>query len=254
MLKTRLARIAIAALAAATLGAAAGVANAAPDTGTLALPTTPVDPNPNTNGTYVHHGVARNGCQQIGYIGDSLSDQTMGAWMNLTQGLNLYDFSYRLNASINRTITYAGTGSGKAAGSAADVARQYKAAGVDCYVLAIGTNDAAQTNGNYKEIIARIDTMMSIAGKAKVRWVMPQTMLKPGWIPTQFNPRFSDANMAVFRQAVLASAKKYPNLTVDRWDLVNKNIVGFWLPDNIHMLDGRFFFASYIISSILHTR
>jgi len=235
----------------ATVCTAAGVANAAPSANPTAPAAAPVDTNPNTNGTYVHHGVPRDGCRQVGYIGDSLSDQTLGAWMNLTQGLNLYNFNYRLNASISRTITYAGTGSGAAAGSAADVARQYKAAGVDCYVLAIGTNDAAQTNGNYKDIVSRIDTIMSIAGNAKVRWVMPETMLKPGWVPTQFNPRYSDANMAVFRQALLDSAKKYRNLTVDRWDLVDKNIVGFWLPDNVHMLDGRFFFASYIISSML---
>lgn len=235
---------------------AVGLGTATPVAGSAA-PAHFVDTNPATNGTYVHPGTPRNGCKQLGYIGDSLSDQVLGSWTYLTYGLNLYGFNYRINASIGRSVTSPGEGTGARAGSAADVARQFKAAGADCFVYAIGTNDAAQIKGDYHNAIERIATMMRIAGGARVRWVTPQTR-----VPAVFTTSplaavsapiaaYSDANMAVFRRALQDSTKRYPNLTLDRWDVVAKESVAFWLPDGVHMfLVGQYRFAQFIVGSM----
>lgn len=245
MLKTWVRRTAISAtvLSAALGGPAMAQAAPAP-----ATPTVQIDPNPATNGTYIHHGSPRDGCRQLGYVGDSLSDQTLGAWGYLTYGFNLYNFNYRINASVGRSVVSPGYGSGERAGSAADVARQFKAAGADCFVYAIGTNDAAEIRGDRAQAAARIDTMMRIANGSKVRWVMPQTNV-PKLLQVGPYVNYSDANMDVFRQALLTATKKYPNLTLDRWDDVAKNTVGFWLPDGIHMLGGRLPFADFVVMS-----
>lgn len=99
--------------------------------------------------------------------------------------------------------------------NADDVATRQKATGYEgCWVLALGTTDAANLSaGGASSAAARIDTMMSIIGDDPVLWVNVKTLVADpdDWANSQM----------IAWNAVLAEAPaRHPNLVVYDWATV----------------------------------
>jgi hypothetical protein len=79
-----------------------------------------------------------------------------------------------------------------------------------CWVLALGTNDAADVYvGSNVGLPARIQRMMSVIGHEPVLWVNVKTLLSSG--------PYAETNMQLWDNALLAACPKYPNMRVFDW-------------------------------------
>jgi lysophospholipase L1-like esterase len=79
-----------------------------------------------------------------------------------------------------------------------------------CWVIALGTNDAANiAAGSNIGMQARIQEMMAAVHGAPVMWVNVQTDLSSGY--------YAEANMQAWNNALLQAAKQYPNLRIFNW-------------------------------------
>jgi hypothetical protein len=106
------------------------------------------------------------------------------------------------------------------------VARAWRAAGYrGCWVVALGTNDAANVSvGSPVSMTARIDRMMSVAHGEPVLWVNTRTLLSGG--------PWSEANEQAWDDALVRALARYPNMRIFNWAAVAQ--VGWFLPDGIH--------------------
>lgn len=195
-------------------------------------------------------------CQAIGYIGDSLSDATTRP--EIAHRLNQLGAKYSVPVSLSTSsgraviqgwdITGRGVGTDQADGTGSEVAQTMKARGVNCFIIALGTNDAAAAAGNRSAIASRINLIMSLIGDSHVDWITPQTRLsnpaRPG------GHVYTDANMAIVRSELDNAARRFPNLDVNHWERIPKVARGFWRADNIHLDGGQSVFAEYAVSSI----
>lgn len=198
-------------------------------------------------------------CRTVGYVGDSLSDDSgigRGSREQIVDGLSqiarLNGVRVRFSASSGRAVipegatTGAGSGTDAADGSGVEVMRSMKhLGGVDCWVVALGTNDAMLSQGNRHAIRQAIRSALREAGRDPVVWVTPQTR----WVglPASFGP--SDTNMAIFRTELYRAAAVHTNLRVARWDLTDKSGPAFWLIDGIHLAAGRPMFAAFVLAA-----
>jgi lysophospholipase L1-like esterase len=86
----------------------------------------------------------------------------------------------------------------------------YNAGYRGCWVIALGTNDAANiAAGSNVGMLARIDEMMAAAHGEPVLWVNTQTDLSSGY--------WSEANMQQWNSALIQASKHYPNLRIFNW-------------------------------------
>ena len=95
--------------------------------------------------------------------------------------------------------------------NAYDVAKNLRAAGYHgCWVLALGTTDTANVAvGSTVSRAARIDRMMSVIGSEPVLWVNVKTLVPTG--------AWSNPNMLLWDQALVAATAKYPNIKIYDW-------------------------------------
>jgi hypothetical protein len=95
--------------------------------------------------------------------------------------------------------------------NAYDTAKNLRAAGYHgCWVFALGTTDTANVAvGSTVDRATRIDRMMSVAAGEPVLWVDVKTLVPTG--------AWSNANMMLWNQALLAAKPKYPNLRIYDW-------------------------------------
>jgi len=106
------------------------------------------------------------------------------------------------------------------------VAENWQTAGYrGCWVFALGTNDTANVSvGSSVGLAARIAEMMSVAHGEPVMWVNTQTDLTQG--------PWSEANMQLWNNALLAACKAYPNMRIFNWAAM---VQPAWhLADGIH--------------------
>lgn len=185
-------------------------------------------------------------CLKVGYVGASLSDYKIGSAPMIKENLTKQGYIYEFNASAGRSLYSPGKGSGKEAGSGLDVLRTYKNKGVDCYIVAVATNDSAELNGDYEGAIQRIEEAMTIIGpNSRVEWIAPVTKI------TDPSKKYSDENMQVFRKALIAQSNKHNNLNVNHWNHIAKNKTGtFWRKDKIHLNTGKQQFADYATNTL----
>jgi hypothetical protein len=106
------------------------------------------------------------------------------------------------------------------------VARRISDSGFDgCWVIALGTNDAADVDaGSPYGYSERIDRMMAIIGDHPVLWVDVKTIRNSGY--------YAAAHMRLFDQALAKAHARYPDLRVYAWSDV---VADEWfVPDGIH--------------------
>jgi lysophospholipase L1-like esterase len=127
--------------------------------------------------------------------------------------------------------------------NAYDVARGLVGRGYrGCWVLALGTNDAADVAvGSSVDMKQRIERMMSTIGNQPVMWVNVKTLLGSG--------AYAEANMERWNQALVQACPRYPNMRVFDWASV---VRGPWfISDGIHYTSAGYAARSRLIAQAL---
>lgn len=174
------------------------------------------------------HGL-QTSCTSVAHIGDSTSvGMVSPTWLpNPAQRLTAQyrDVGVRrvqIDASGGRSIVEEMPGqiNGFRVASA-----WYQAGYRGCWVIALGTNDAANVSaGSNIGLLARIQQMMAAVHGAPVMWVNTQTDLTSGF--------YAEVNMQAWNNALLQAAKHYPNMRIFNWSGI---VQPAWhLSDGIH--------------------
>jgi peptidoglycan/LPS O-acetylase OafA/YrhL len=110
--------------------------------------------------------------------------------------------------------------------NAQDVARRLISDGYDgCWVLALGTNDAADVYvGSSVALSTRIDRMMSVVGDQPVLWVNVKSLVGSG--------PYADQNLQQWNSALRIACARYPNMRIFDWASAAKD--SWFIPDGIH--------------------
>ncbi len=94
-----------------------------------------------------------------------------------------------------------------------------------CWVLAVGTNDAADVAvGSYVGMAQRISRMMSLIGGQPVMWVNVKTLLSSG--------PYAERYMRAWNRDLLRACRRYPNMRVFNWAAVVRR--SWFISDGIH--------------------
>ncbi len=111
-----------------------------------------------------------------------------------------------------------------------------------CWVLALGTNDAANIYvGSTVGQMARIRQMMSVIGNQPVLWVNVKSLLSSG--------PYSEQNMRAWDQALVKACRIYPNLRIFDWASVVRN--SWFIEDGIHFNSPGYAARSRLIAQAL---
>ncbi|MBV8943388.1 MAG: SGNH/GDSL hydrolase family protein [Solirubrobacterales bacterium] len=205
---------------------------------TAATSSTPAKPLPPATHT---------SCRSVVYIGDSTSDGEASAefvpnW-RLRAPAQLLKVGVRtthMEVSGARSIheLYKGIPNG------AMVARRQISAGFHgCWILALGTNEAADVAaGSMFGLRTRIAQMMSIIGNQPVLWV--NTITLPN--AARF---YSEAGMRQWNDDLLAACGKYPMMRVFDWAAHAKP--SWFIPDGIHYTPAGYIVRTHLIAHAL---
>jgi hypothetical protein len=171
----------------------------------------------------------RTSCRSVAHIGDSTSvdlispaylpdpAQRLAARYHRVGVKNL-----RVDASGGRSIVEEMPGQVNGYG----VASTWRKDGYrGCWVLALGTNDAANvSSGSAVGLMARIQAMMSVAHGQPVMWVNTRTLAAGG--------PWSQAGEQAWDRTLVRALARYPNMRIFNWAAVAQP--GWFLPDGIH--------------------
>ncbi|MCB1172485.1 MAG: acyltransferase [Leptospiraceae bacterium] len=157
--------------------------------------------------------VVATACRELVHVGDSTS-------LGLISAIELPEPAERLAARYTRVgvVRFAPAISGARSmvetlnneSNATTIIRQKMRAGYQgCWVLALGTNDPANTRGNIAMLSRRIDTIMKIIGSYPVLWTTSKTLLASG--------RYQNANMQNWNTALARACNRYKNIAVYDW-------------------------------------
>lgn len=110
--------------------------------------------------------------------------------------------------------------------NAYEVAQDWRRRGYDgCWVLALGTNDAADVAvGSNVGMPERIRRMMSLIGDHPVMWVNVKSLLPNG--------PYSEQSMGRWDQALMQACRRYPSMRVFDWASVVQD--RWFISDGIH--------------------
>ncbi|HWE82521.1 MAG TPA: acyltransferase family protein [Gaiellaceae bacterium] len=110
--------------------------------------------------------------------------------------------------------------------NAAEVVEAWKRDGYHgCWVLALGTNDAANVAvGSNTSLDARIREMMSLIGNEPVLWVDVKSLLSSG--------PYAEANMEQWNEALLRACHAHENMRVYAWSDAARD--AWFIDDGIH--------------------
>lgn len=99
----------------------------------------------------------------------------------------------------------------------------------DCYVLALGTNDAGYlAMGSAVPAAERIDRMMALTAGKPVLWPTVVTL------PTETADGYQPASMRAFNAALADATQRYPNLHVYDWAALAEANPELFYEDGIH--------------------
>lgn len=176
-----------------------------------------------------NHAGLRTSCRSVAHIGDSTS-------VGLISPVFLPDPATRLaaryrdvgvrhlriDASSGRSIV--GHLPGQVDGYS--VASAWHSAGYQgCWVIALGTNDAAEVaDGSAVGLAARISRMMSVIGDQPALWVST-------WTQTSSGP-WALANEQAWNRTLIRALAQYPNMRIFDWGAVARP--AWFFPDGIH--------------------
>jgi lysophospholipase L1-like esterase len=172
-------------------------------------------------------GNPRTSCSSVAHIGDSTSvGMVSAAWLpDAAQRLaaQYRDVGVRhvqIDASGGRSIVEEMPGQQ----NGDRVADEWYAAGFrGCWVIALGTNDAANVAaGSTVSMLTRVREMMAAVHGQPVLWVTAQTDLTSG--------PWSEATMQLWNKTLVQASKLYPNMRIFDW-------AGMVQPD-WHLADG----------------
>jgi peptidoglycan/LPS O-acetylase OafA/YrhL len=94
--------------------------------------------------------------------------------------------------------------------NATEIVKRRRASGyAGCYVVALGTNDPANTAGNAAMLSSRIDGMMAQIGDKPALWTTTKTLKEKG--------PYQNAHMASWNQVVVDACARHPNMRVYDW-------------------------------------
>jgi peptidoglycan/LPS O-acetylase OafA/YrhL len=111
-----------------------------------------------------------------------------------------------------------------------------------CWVLALGTNDAADVSvGSNISLSARINRMMAVVGTQPVMWVNVKSLVGSG--------PYAEANMRRWDEALVGACARYPNMRVFDWASVAKN--SWFIPDGIHYYSPGYAARAHLIADAL---
>jgi lysophospholipase L1-like esterase len=113
-----------------------------------------------------------------------------------------------------------------------------------CWVIALGTNDAADVAvGSAVGLAARIRLMMSLIGSQPVLWVNVITLVSGG--------PYAEYHMRQWNRALLQACPRYPNMRVYDWAAAAKP--GWFISDGIHYTPRGYAHRARLIAHALAT-
>ncbi|HSB87484.1 MAG TPA: hypothetical protein VLD86_14320 [Ilumatobacteraceae bacterium] len=204
-----------------------------PSTTSTLHPTTSTVPAGTTTGfPRVKPNPTKTSCSRVAYIGDSVSlgmvtsEEMPNPRARLDKRLAEVGVrELRVEVSGGRSIVE--TLSGQE--NAHDVAVRLRAEGfTGCWILAVGTNDAANiAAGGKRQATDRITSMMSVIGTEPVLWLDAATIAVDGY--------WASTNIAAWNEVLRSLAPSYPNLRIAPWS----TFVGtqWFQPDGVHLTD-----------------
>ncbi|MEP7114211.1 MAG: hypothetical protein ABI862_13175, partial [Ilumatobacteraceae bacterium] len=189
----------------------------APPRTTVAPATTDGDATTARASTTVGRDPAKTTCATVAYIGDSVS-------LGMVSAVTLPNASARLEPRLaeigvaNVRVEISGgrsiveTLSGQE--NAFDVAKRLRADGFSgCWVVAVGTNDAANiAAGAARQADERIVAMMSVIGSDPVLWIDALTLPTTGFWASQ--------NIVAWDDALAVAGTSYRTLRIAKWSAV----------------------------------
>ena len=168
-------------------------------------------------------------CKEVAHVGDSTS---LGLVSNLFlpnlddqiaaryRSVGVETFVPEISGARSMVETY------KDQPNATEVVKRRVASGFKgCWVLALGTNDPANTSGNVAMLGARIDNMMAkVGGDVHVLWTTTKTLKEKG--------PYQNTNMVAWNKALAQACGRHPNIRVYDWA---SEVQDAWFtPDGIH--------------------
>jgi hypothetical protein len=144
---------------------------------------------------------------------------------------------YEISGARSIVETYEGEA------NAEEVARRWEGAGYrGCWVLALGTNDAADVYvGSNVGVKERIERMMAAIGEQPVLWVNVKSLVGSG--------PYAEQNMQLWDDALLESCRRYPNMRVFDWASVVRD--DWFIEDGIHFTSPGYKARSLLIARAL---
>jgi lysophospholipase L1-like esterase len=156
----------------------------------------------------------RTSCRDVLHVGDSTSlglvssyvlpnvDDQIGARY---RAVGVERFLPEISGARSMVETY------KDQPNATQVVRRQRASGyAGCVVLALGTNDAANTGGDVEKLGARIDAMMALLGADQpALWTTTRTLRDRG--------PYQNDNTKSWTQALTQACVRHPNMRVYDW-------------------------------------
>jgi peptidoglycan/LPS O-acetylase OafA/YrhL len=168
-------------------------------------------------------------CHSVIHIGDSTSDGLVSAQYlpNRTQRISA---QYARVGATTQHFEISGARSiherFEGLPNAADVASAWRTKRFQgCWVLALGTNEAANVAaGSSVGYDQRIDSMMSTIGRQPVLWVNVKSLVTSG--------PYAAPNMQAWDAALVSACRRYPTMRVYDWASDVRD--AWFIPDGIH--------------------
>jgi lysophospholipase L1-like esterase len=152
-------------------------------------------------------------CQEVDHVGDSTSlglvsrqllpnvdDQIAARY----RAVGVERFWSDISGARSMVETY------KDQPNATEIVKRRRTAGYKgCYVLALGTNDPANTSGNVAMLSTRIDAMMAQIRDKPALWTTTKTLKEKG--------PYQNAHMASWNETLIQACTRHPNMRVYDW-------------------------------------
>jgi peptidoglycan/LPS O-acetylase OafA/YrhL/lysophospholipase L1-like esterase len=189
---------------------------------------------------------SRSSCRTVVHIGDSTSDGLISRNYLPDPGQRLAAQYARVGATklvpkISGGRSVVETVDGQA--DAYTVARRLARGGYrGCWVLALGTNDAADVYvGSRVSAAARIQRMMSVIGRQRVMWVNVRSLLARG--------PYAESEMLLWDSALVRACARYPDMRVYDWAAATNS--SWFISDGIHYTSAGYEARAHLIASAL---
>jgi lysophospholipase L1-like esterase len=189
----------------------------------------------------------RSSCKAVVHIGDSTSEGLTSAEYLPLESQRI-EAQYADVGAVEQHMEISGARSieeqFEGEPNAREVAEAWKAEGFKgCWVLALGTNDAADVFvGSAVDDLERVEKMMTAIGDEPVLWVNVRSIVESG------DP-YAEENMKEWDKTLVAACARYPNMRIYNWA---KDVKDEWfIEDGIHFTSPGYAARSELIAHAL---